>query len=135
VYRNPQFTQDATARTIRRKAKPAHWTGERGPSAYQSIDGGPRMMRSVLQVRSCHGRALHPTQKPEGIVRPILSYSLAPGGVLLEPFMGSGTGLIIAREMGARAIGIDTREQWCEIAAKRLQQSVLPMFAAVEVGP
>lgn len=138
VYRSAQFTADATKRTIRRKEKPPHfsqggqWDGERADSRYVSIDGGPRLMRSVLQVRSCHGHALHPTQKPEGIVRPILSYSLPPGGVLLEPFMGSGTGLVIAREMGARAIGIDTQELWCETAAKRLQQSVLP-FAAVEV--
>lgn len=130
VYKSPQFTLDAIKRTVRRKERPAHWHGERVPSAYVSEDGGPRMMRSVQYVRSCHGHAVHPTQKPEGIVRPLLRYSLPPGGVLLEPFMGSGTGLLVAREMGCHAIGIDIREEWCEAAVKRLQQTVLPLVEA-----
>ena len=127
VYKTPQYTLDATSRTVRRKSLPPQHQGARGPSVYQSVDGGPRLMRSVLQVRSCHGRAVHPTQKPEGIIRPALSYSLPPGGLVLEPFMGSGSALLVAREMGHRAIGVEVQERYCEIAAKRLQQSVLPL--------
>jgi site-specific DNA-methyltransferase (adenine-specific) len=124
VYKNPQFTQDATKRTVRRKGRPPH-AGEIGEGVYVSHDGGPRLMRSVQQVRSCHGEAVHPTQKPLGIIRPALAYSLPPGGLVLDPFMGSGSTLLVAREMGCRAIGIDNREECCEIAAKRLQQSVM----------
>jgi len=124
IYKNPQFTADATKRTVRRKERPTH-AGEIGNGTYTSMDGGPRLMRSVLQVRSCHGHALHPTQKPEGIIRPALAYSLPPGGLVLDPFMGSGSTLVVAKEMGARAIGIEINEAYCEIAAKRLMQSVM----------
>lgn len=125
VHKAPQFTLDATARTVRRKGRPAH-SRHIDAGAYVSQDGGPRLMRSVQQVRSCHGSALHPTQKPEGIVRPALAYSLPPGGLVLDPFMGSGTTLLVAREMGARAIGIEIDERYCEVAAKRLAQQ--PLF-------
>jgi site-specific DNA-methyltransferase (adenine-specific) len=73
-------TADATARTVRKKAKPAHHQGASGPSHYTSEDGGPRLMRSVLNVRSEHGRAIHPTQKPLGIIEPLIEYSVDRGG-------------------------------------------------------
>lgn len=126
VYKSPQFTLDATKRTVRRKGRPPH-AGEIGDGHYVSHDGGPRLMRSVQYVRSCHGTAVHPTQKPEGIVRPILNYSCPPGGIVLDPFMGSGTTLLVARQEGRQAIGIEKSEEYCEIAVKRLQQAVLPL--------
>lgn len=129
IYKSPQFTMDATKRTLRRKTRPTH-SGNIEASSYQSEDGGPRMMRSVQYVRSCHGYAVHPTQKPTGIVRPLLIYSCPPGGVVLDPFMGSGTTLEVARQEGRRAIGIEISEAYCEIAVKRLQQSVLPGMEA-----
>lgn len=129
VYKSPQMTMDATARTARRKGRPTH-SGSIGDGFYVAQDGGPRLMRSVQQVRSCHGYAVHPTQKPEGIVRPPLLYSCPPGGTVLDPFMGSGTTLDVARQEGRRAIGIETNVLHCERAVRRLQQAVLP-FAMV----
>lgn len=128
VYKNPQFTMDATKRTVRRKGMAAHWQGERGPSSYVSQDGGPRLMRSVLQFKNMHGIAEHPTQKPEGLVRTLMRYSLPPGGAVLIPYMGSGTDVVVARELGAsRIVAIEGREDFCEIAVRRLQQAVLPL--------
>ena len=99
VYKTPVVTMDATSRTIRRrKSRPPH-TGHIEQGSYASEDGGPRLMRSVMYVRSCHGRAVHPTQKPEGIVRPLIEYSCPPGGLVLDPFCGSGTTLVVAREL------------------------------------
>lgn len=73
---------------------------------------------------------VHPTQKP----LPVMSWalSLAPDDVqsVLDPFMGSGTTLVAAKQRGLSAIGIDAEERYCEIAAKRLSQEVLPLGAA-----
>ena len=125
VYKSPQFTMDATARTVRRKSKPAQWHGKTGPTVYISHDGGPRRMRSVIRVRSCHGDALNETQKPEGIVRPLMEYACRSGGNVFVPFVGSGTDLVVARELGMRAIGFEIRQEQCEVAAKRLKQGIL----------
>jgi site-specific DNA-methyltransferase (adenine-specific) len=127
VTKNVQVTMDETKRTVRRKSLPPQLMGARDESHYTSEDGGPRIMRSIIPVRSCHGNAVHPTQKPVGIVRPALAYSLPPSGLVIDPFMGSGTTLVVARELGARAIGIEAQERYCETAVKRLQQAVMPL--------
>lgn len=114
-------TQDATARTVRRKTRPAH-TGHIEASAYRSEDGGPKLMRSVIFARSEHGRAIHPTQKPVGIIAPLIEYSVAPGGLVVDFFAGSATTAVTARQMGRRCIAFEGREDYAHKAAERLAQ-------------
>lgn len=128
IFKAPVTTPDATARQVRRKKRPAHW-GNIGEHEYKSEDGGPRLMRSVLRVRGCHGSAVHPTQKPEGIVEPLLRYSCPRGGLVLDPFAGSGTTLLVARQLGMRAIGFEISADYCERAVERLS-STLPLTEA-----
>ena len=68
----------------------------------------------------------HPTQKPIKLMR--WCVSLFPDAqTILDPFMGSGTTLRAAKDLGRKAIGIEIEERYCEIAAKRLAQAVLPL--------
>lgn len=69
----------------------------------------------------------HPCPKPyEWMTWAVLLASLHAETVL-DPFAGSGTTLQAAKNLGRKAIGIELEEKYCEIAAKRLQQSVLPI--------
>jgi len=128
LYHSTPTTSDATARQVRRKYRPDHH-GERGVNLYVSEDGGPRLMRSIIAVRSMHGRALHPTEKPAGVLDPLISYACPPGGLVLDPFAGSGSTLVAARDSGRRAVGVEADERYCEVIARRLAQDCLPVVA------
>ena len=70
---------------------------------------------------------LHPTVKPVGLLKQIATMSTETGETVLDPFMGSGTTLRAAKDLGRKAIGIEIEERYCEIAAKRMAQEVLPL--------
>jgi site-specific DNA-methyltransferase (adenine-specific) len=90
-------------------------------------DDGQRLMRSVIYAQSMHQRALHPTQKPESIVTPLVEFSSNPGDLIYDPFTGSGTVLAVAKALGRRAIGVEIDEKYAERAASRLSQEVLDL--------
>jgi site-specific DNA-methyltransferase (adenine-specific) len=72
----------------------------------------------------------HPCPKPMDTMRHIVQMAAPDGGLVLDPFMGSGTTVAAAKRTGRRAIGIEIEERYCEIAAKRLAQGVLPLEAS-----
>lgn len=125
-------TPDAQKRTVRQKRKPAHHQDGAGPRTYTSEEGGNRLMRSVLQVRSEQGRAIHRTQKPEGIVAPLIEYSVPVGGLVVDLFGGSGTTAIAARHLGRRAIVFEQDEDMARKAAQRLSQQAFPAITNEE---
>jgi len=71
----------------------------------------------------------HPVEKPVNMLRWLLEPTTPDAGLILDPFAGSGSTLEAARDAGRRAVGIEGEERYCEIAAKRLAQEVLPLEA------
>ena len=69
----------------------------------------------------------HPTPKPEALMQFFIRLHTAPGDVVLDPFMGAGTTLRAAQDLGRAACGIEISEAYCEAAAKRLSQQALPL--------
>jgi site-specific DNA-methyltransferase (adenine-specific) len=67
----------------------------------------------------------HPTPKPEDLMRWLITK--CPPGVVADPFMGSGSTLRAAKDLGRKAIGIEVDERYCEVAARRMGQEVLAL--------
>ena len=70
---------------------------------------------------------LHPNEKPLDLPGQFIRLTTNVGDLVLDPFMGSGTTLRAAKDLGRRAIGIEIEERYCEIAARRMEQEVLAL--------
>jgi hypothetical protein len=72
------------------------------------------------------GVITHPHEKPVDLLRDLL-LKCPPLAEVVDPFMGSGTTLRAAKDLGRKSIGIELEERYCEIAARRLAQEVLAL--------
>jgi DNA modification methylase len=85
----------------------------------------------MLQEDMAHKEPrVHPTQKPLAVMAWALSLAPADAVTVLDPFMGSGTTLVAARNAGKQAIGIEREERFCEEAVRRLSQGMLALGGA-----
>lgn len=109
---------------FRRDAEPVFLVG---PWPIQSVKWSSVLPSFVNGISAVAAETGHPHTKPIGLMRYIIER--LPGGVIVDPFMGSGTTLRAAKDLGRKAIGIEIEERYCEIAARRLSQSVLPGMA------
>ena len=88
------------------------------------VSGGRTLLRDLLR-RGGREKALHDWAQPLDEAAQLVSLFAPADGVVLDPFMGSGTTLVAAKYLGRRAIGIEIEERHCEKAAVRCSQEVL----------
>ena len=69
---------------------------------------------------------LHPTEKPVDLLAYFIAKHCPPGGLVLDPFAGSGSTLLAAQRLGRRAVGVEIDQRYCQIAATRLQHARQP---------
>lgn len=125
----PQFTGDrpavaCEAITLCHQKGRKQWNGG-GRQGIYSVPivvkrGGPNEIR------------VHTTQKPIDLMLQLVADFSNEGETIFDPFMGSGTTLVAAKQIGRKAIGIELNEAYCEIAAQRLQQEAF-VFAEKDV--
>ena len=93
-------------------------------------DGSLKQMRDIWplplvqgkeRLKGKEGRALHPTQKPEEMLRRIIIASSNKGDTVLDPFLGSGTTAFIAKKLERNWIGIEKIKKYIDIATKRMK--------------
>jgi site-specific DNA-methyltransferase (adenine-specific) len=123
VWKGKVVTMDAVARTVtRKKGRPPHM-GVLDGGTYTSVDGGPRIQRSVIFARSEHGMGVgHPTAKPAKIVEPLILNACPPGGTVLDPFGGSGTTAGVAVKHGRKAIVCELNPDYAALIPERVRQ-------------
>lgn len=90
--------------------------------AWTSLDMNARLIDQTIAATNSE-RCGHPTQKPLRVMRWTLSF-FHNADTVLDPYAGSGTTLVAAKNLGRKAIGIEIEERYCEIAVNRLRQSV-----------
>lgn len=98
--------------------------------AWSNVIKGVRIFHHLWNgmIRKGDDNLEHPTQKPVELMAWCLQLRWTHSAqIILDPFMGSGTTLRAAKDLGRKAIGIEIEERYCEIAARRLAQEVLAL--------
>ena len=100
------------------------------PFGYSDSGGASRFFYCAKASKKERGEGNnHPTVKPVKLIEYLITLITPPGGIVLDPFAGSGTTLLAAVQEGFSAIGIEREPEYCEIIRKRMAavQQPLPL--------
>jgi site-specific DNA-methyltransferase (adenine-specific) len=86
-----------------------------------------RVMWAGYYREGGESRYEHPTQKPYRLFADLIAEHSLSGDIILDPFLGSGTTAVAAKQLGRHFIGIEINPKYCEIAERRLSQEVLAL--------
>ncbi len=95
-----------------------------GSRRYKPKLRGSRDGNLISIPRVYSHQLLHPTEKPVSLMSYLVMKSTDPGEITIDPFMGSGTTLLAAQQLGRPAVGIEVEEKYCEIAAHRIEKEL-----------
>ena len=130
-FRGVRFANATETLVWAKKSESSSYTFNRD---MMKAENGGKQMRNVWEIPICggaerlrngQGKALHPTQKPEELLRRVLLSCTKQGDVVLDPFLGSGTTLAVARQLGRRGVGIERGVKYVKVASKRIKAVVL----------
>ncbi|MBR5904419.1 MAG: site-specific DNA-methyltransferase [Alphaproteobacteria bacterium] len=108
----------------------------------KKLNGG-KQMRSDWEMNIClgeervkdeNGKSLHNTQKPLELLHRVILSSTKPGDIILDPFVGSGTTAVAAKELGRQFIGIDREETYVKAARERVNNAKPIDLSGIEVS-
>lgn len=99
----------------------------RGQNCFWNNDAPYEYFNKLKLVNCTPAQFGHPTEKSVSVLTQMIEVSTQVTNTILDPFMGSGTTLVAAKNLGRKAMGIEIEEKYCEIAVKRLRQEVLPL--------
>jgi len=122
VYQKPSDAGYRSTAGFRRDAEAVYLL--RLPASYGGRSSILRTgSRKINGTGGPSGRYGHPHAKPVDVMETLIA--ACPPGVIADPFAGSGSTLVAARNLGRHVIGVELEERYCETAARRLSQMVL----------
>lgn len=125
VYKDPQRIKSVTkdvGRTLPNRSGVPHF-GKLG-SCPDYFRGEDVLATSIFEHNNLRGMAVHPTQKPELLIYPLIRYSCPTGGTVLDPFCGVGSTGLACQLANIDFIGIELSEKYASMARRRLSGDV-----------
>lgn len=124
---------DVDAVKLKRRVKAPYRDGEGNPKGWdKGVDGNYRLTYPsniwndiTIPFWSMPENTDHPTQKPEKLIAKLILASTPEGGVILDPFLGSGTTAVVSRKLKRHFVGIEQNREYCCWAQKRLERAAV----------
>lgn len=87
------------------------------------LENGDKQMRNLWILNASRHLTNHPTEKPENLLQRIILIGSKEGDTILDPFMGSGTTGVVAKQLGRNFIGMEIDQSYFEMAMQRIENA------------